>query len=95
MVDSIIAKIDSSVTLMSERLNFLADYDNDLAKQDSLLIKQQTPQIVRSLRTRIGYLQCHKNTYTMKNKTARKRAAAKLMLSVLPVISSLAGAKHA
>ena len=40
MLESIITKIYYLVTLMSERLNSLADSDNDLAKQDSLLIKE-------------------------------------------------------
>ena len=62
---------------MSQRLISLADSDNDLAKQDSLLIEKRAPEIVRSLRTRISYLQRRKITVTIKNKNARKTVAAK------------------
>ena len=43
-VQSVIIKIDSTASLMSEWLNSLADSDNDLAEQDSFLIKKGSPE---------------------------------------------------
>ena len=94
-VEHITIEIDSSVTQMSLRLNALADSDNDWAEQDSLLIKEETPKTVRSLRTLISHLQRREITVTIKNKNARKQLQRKLMLRVLPVYSSLTRAKRA
>ena len=52
--ESMITEIDFTASLISERLNSLADSNNDLVKQDTLLI-EQAPKIVRSLRTRISH----------------------------------------
>ena len=73
----IITKTDSSVTSMSERLKSLGDSDEDFTKQDSLLIEEEAPKIVRSLRTRISHLQRREITVIIKNKNARKTVAAK------------------
>ena len=61
-----LTKIVSSVTVVSERLNSLADTDRFLAKQDDLLFKDQAMRTVCSLHTRISYLQRRETTVTMK-----------------------------
>ena len=95
MIEHMVTKINSLVTLMSEQLNSLGDTDRDLAQQDGLLIKEQALRTVYNLRTRISYLQRNETTTTMKNKTARKRAAAKANVEHTPVIPSPTRAKRA
>ena len=78
-VESMITKIDSSVTQMSQQLYSLASTDNDLAKQNSSLINEQAPHIIRRLRTQISCLQRREVTATLKKK---KKAAKTQVESV-------------
>ena len=68
IVESMIAKIDSSASLMSEKLKSLADSDADLAEQDSRLINKETTDIVCSLRTRNSHLQRREIIVTLNKK---------------------------
>ena len=79
-VESMIAEIDSSVSQMSQRLKSLAATDNDLAKQDDSLINKQAPHIIRSLRTRISYLQRREVIGTLRNKKSGESSSSRLSL---------------
>ena len=73
-VESMVTKIGSSVSQMSQHSKSLADSDNDLAKLDDSLINEQAPHIIRSLRSRSSYLQRSKVIVNLKNEKKAAKA---------------------